>query len=364
MPRWAVATMVVLMLMWQLARAQAPIPPADRPIQAQIQQVVTSLLASEANNAAGAHIPGVGVVFTIDLIRGPNTRADKNPFDGTRDWVIYLMQTFGAQMTTVPDDEMVAMSVDFYDYARTINHQLVVTSRRSDIADPSRYTVYLNSKPYAEAIAQLEPGGTAGTAAPPTAATPTTPAPTPTLPQPTGPLSVTLDFEDGTAGTNRWAALGGTWRFASGGYEQTQLNRFDLISYYGQPLGGDVAIEAQMQFVVGNMGGGLIFNAPSRDSKAGAHIVSYTAGGTFVQYGYFDDRAVFQYQGGTQVPSGSDRQPHTMTVRTTGSTYDVLLDGTPIALNVPLQRQGGYAGLFVSTSQVLFDNVKLSGSQP
>lgn len=347
----------VLLLMWQLARAQAPIPPADQPIQAQIQDVVGSLLTSEANNASGAHIPGVGVIFTMDLIRGPNTLSRNNPFDSTRDWATYLMQTFGAKMTELPDNEIIAMSVDFYDYSRTINHQLVITSRKSQIADPTTYTFYLNSKPYAEAVAQLMPG----TSSPP-AATAVTASETPVLE--TGPISLTLDFADGAARSEAWSNVGGVWQFTDGTYEQTETNLFDLISFFNVPLQGAVRIEAQMRYLAGNMGGGLIFNAPSNTGKNGAHIVSYTAGGTFLQYGYFDERGVFQYQGGVQEVNGADGEPHSMAVRIVGDVYEVSLDGIVVAQNVPLHRQGGYVGLFVSTSQVSFDNFKLESVQP
>jgi hypothetical protein len=376
---FALVGIAVLMLMWQLARADAP--SVSHPAQVELRLLLPSLLESEAEHASVAYLPGVGAVITLDLVRGPNTIEGKTPHDGTRDWAIYLMRTFGPRVTSLPPNEIIAMSIDFYDYTDTVYHQLVITSSPATIADPNSYTILLNGKPYAEAAGQLgaAPVGTATAVAPPaqrsgqaqqaippTVVVPPAPAAAPAAPvQATGPLSVTLDFADQSDVGQNWSIVGGTWRLENGGYAQTDLGRYDLIAYYSRQLTGAGLIQTDLSHVAGEMGGGIVFNAPRNTSKNGAHMVSYTAGGTYIQYGYFDQQGVFQFQGGLNTRSGADGQPHTIAVRVTGTTYEVLLDNEVIARDVPLQGQpGGYAGLLVSTSHVIFDNVVIESTQP
>jgi hypothetical protein len=154
--RWlfALPAALVLLLVWSSVRADAP--SLGHPAQIQIQQsVLPNLAASEAEHAAGAYIPGVGAVMTMDLLRGPNSKRSKPSYEGTRDWVVYLMQTFGPKLTAVPPNETIAMSVDFYDYGDVVYHQLVITSRAADVADPQKYLIWLDGKPYDVAVGQL-----------------------------------------------------------------------------------------------------------------------------------------------------------------------------------------------------------------
>jgi hypothetical protein len=373
---FALVGVVVLLLMWQLARADAP--SVSHPAQAQLRLLLPSLLQSEAEHVSVAYLPGIGAVITMDLVRGPNAIEGKPPHDGTRDWAIYLMRTFGPQIKALPANEIIAMSIDFYDYTNTVYHQLVITSSPATIADPATYTILLNGKPYAEAAGQLAaaPVGTAVAVAPPAQRSesaqqtiaPTvavSPAPAASPVQASGPISATLDFADaGDVGQN-WSVVGGTWSLESGGYAQSELGRYDLIAYYSRQLSGDVLFQTDVQYVAGEMGGGIVFNAPRNTSKNGAHMVSYTAGGTYIQYGYFDQQGIFQFQGGLNTASGADGQPHTIAVRLSGTTYEIRLDNEVIARDVPLQGQpSGYAGLLVSTSHVIFDNVVIESTQP
>lgn len=136
---------------WRLAFADAP--GASHPAQAQVKRLLPSLIDSEAERASGAYVPGVGAVIAIDLLRGPNTAPGQPAHVGTRDWAIYLVQTFGPQLGAVPPDETIAFSIDYYDFASVSYHQLVVTARAADVADPSRYTIWLNGRPYDAATA-------------------------------------------------------------------------------------------------------------------------------------------------------------------------------------------------------------------
>jgi hypothetical protein len=380
-------TLMVLLLMWQVARAEAP--SASHPAQQQIMQIMPSLIDSEAEHASGAYIPGMGAVLTLDMIRGPNALADKPSYLGTRDWAIYLMQTFGPQLNAVPPDERIAMSVDFYDYTDTVYHQLVITTRAGDAADPAKYTLWLDGKGFDEASAQLsaalpapaasaaapatptaqpapaapqfaQPTADAAPAAPTAVAAPAAPQAPAAAPAPAGPVKLALDFADSQASLSQWTPLAGEWSFGEQGYAQSDLGKYDLITLLNQPIAGDYLLQADVKFLEGEMGAGLIFNAPNRDSKKGAQMLSYTGKGSYLQWGHYDDGGVFQFKGGAPVANGGDGKWHTLAVHVVGATYTISLDGATLAENLPLERaSGGQVGLLASMSRVAFANVKL-----
>jgi hypothetical protein len=178
------------------------------------------------------------------------------------------------------------------------------------------------------------------------------------------PLTLTLGFDDVSAEA-AWLPVAGIWGVAEdGSYRQTALGLYDLVSYYGTPTSGDYQLSVDLQFLDGQMGGGLVFNAPDPTTKNLAQMVSFAGGGTFLQWGSYDAAGVFQYQGGVQVsPSAADGQWHSLAIRTAGSTYSVYLNGEEVAGAVPLKAPpGGYFGLLASTSAVAFDNVAIASS--
>ncbi len=428
---------VVLFLMWQNVHANAGV--AGFPAQLQVDQVVPSLIASEAEHASGAYVPGVGVVFIMDLIRGPNSTKNRMPAYGVRDWAIYLMQTFGPQLSAVPPTETVAFSIEYYDYSNFSYHQFVLTSKAADVADPTKYTIWLDGKPFAQAVPP-EPTNTPQVKTPPAgqkttpsaASTPAAPNKTAGAPtvvgfnvvtatpavnksktpvgaatktgnptgaatkagnptsaatkaiNPTGvgstiiaptsgttasiditqPTVVTFNLAD-TATGNEWKPLNGQWAIDATGYSQNMPGFFDLVTFYTRSISGNYNFEADMQFVSGQMGGGLVFNSPSDTSKSGSQMVSYTGSGKYMQWGYFDDNGIFQFQDGSPTLDGSDGKNHHLQVRVRGTQYSVLLDGVSLGKSTPLWHpNGGYVGLLASMSQVVFNNAKLEQLGP
>jgi hypothetical protein len=146
------AVLVLLLAVWQVARAEAPI--VSHPAQVQLAQMMPALIDSEAEHASGAYIPGVGAVVTLDLLRGPNATPGKPAAAGVRDWLLYLVQTFGPQLEAVPPDEIITFSVQFYDYDSATYQQLVIVSRAAEVSDPAQYEVWLNGQPYTEGAIQ------------------------------------------------------------------------------------------------------------------------------------------------------------------------------------------------------------------
>ena len=388
---------VMIFLMWQGVRANAGV--SGFPAQIQVDQVVPSLIASEAEHASGAYVPGVGAVFIMDLLRGPNSAKGKIPAYGVRDWSIYLMQTFGPKLDAVPPTETIAFSIEFYDYSTLSYHQFVLTSKAADVSDPAKYVVWLDGKPFSQAappqptntVPAVTPGAS-GQATPKAGTTPAasnkTPAPSsakaptggastgvpvsviaPTA-GPTAPIAITkptaiaFNLAD-QAGGKDWKPLNGQWAIDTTGYTQNQLGFYDLITFYTRSISGSYNFQVDMQYISGQMGGGLVFNSPSDTSKNGSQMISYTGSGKYLQWGYFDANGIFQFQAGTPIPNGADGKAHRLQVRVKGTQYTVLLDGVTVGKSAPLWGpNGGYVGLLASISQVVFTNAKLEQLGP
>ena len=414
--------------LWRGAFAVAPI--GGFPAHQQIKDILQNLRDGGAEHADGAYIPGVGAVITMDLLRGPNTLAGKAPDVGVRDWLIYLLGTFGPRLTAVPRTEIIALSVDYYDYGANIYHQLVVLSRAAGVADPGTYAIWLDGKALNAAAGQTVPlpivppatvqrpaitpdhagkrpvaavatppivrvpattpviPGAGPTAIPTGGRAPSTVAPVPststTIPLvlPTaGPLSLPtaatgagptpmvpiggLDFRNLQATARAWIPLTGVWSLGPTGYQQADLGKFDLVSYFYRPLAAPFRLTAQVRFLAGQMGAGLIFDAPQTTTRFGAQMISFAGNGTYLQWGVYDRGGVFNYQGGRGVPSTEDGAWHQLSVTVQARRYAIVLDGATMGQNIPLSgAPRGYVGLLASTSRVLFRGVRLERIGP
>ena len=145
----------MLLLMWQIAGAQASRP--GNPAQEQMIQILPSLRDSEAEQAAGAYIPGVGAIISLELLHGPNAWPDKPPDQGVRDWAFFLMGTFGPKFDAVPPGETIAISVRYYNFTTRNYHQLVITSPAATVTDSGTYAIWqdgMAANPRAEQMGQ------------------------------------------------------------------------------------------------------------------------------------------------------------------------------------------------------------------
>ena len=341
--------------------------------QTQVEQILTPLRDSEAERASGAYVPGVGAVFSLDLVRGPNTASDKPAATGVRDWVIYLMQTFGSKLDAVPGNETIAMNVEYYDYSTDSYHQFTAAARAATISDPATYSFWVDGSLAAGSPALIS-GATAtplSSPSPTVSSSTATIVPTPTeatplaTPFPAGPVHLTATFAD-ASDVSDWIPVAGAWGANGGAYEQTELGRFDLVSYYDRPVAGDFTLSADVHFIAGVMGAGLVFDAPRSSTKNGANMMSFAGNGNYVQWGAYDSFGVFQYVGGVSLlRSVADAAWHHIDVRVSGSTFSVSLDGIELGSAIPItDRTDGYAGLLASTSHVQFDNVVIESVAP
>ncbi|MBP8107630.1 MAG: hypothetical protein KAZ26_11510 [Caldilineaceae bacterium] len=355
---------VVLALSLWWAGSWAIAPMVSHPAHVQIQQILIPLVASEAEHVMGAYYPGIGAMVSMDVLRGPNAVPGQPAHVGTRGWAVYLMQTFGGQLTAVPPTEKIAFSIDFYDYDTAVYHQLVLIAQADQIQDATRYEYWLDGQPYDQRAAELgglAPGPEAVLAPAPVPATSL--APTAAAPPQAGfsQTGGTIDFEDPAQVEGLWQPLAGTWQAADGGYVQTELGRYDLISLLRQPLPETYDIQVSAQWLAGQMGAGLIFDAPDLDTRNNAAMISYTGEGSYLQWGRYDTGGVFQFQGGVTVANGGDGQPHLIGVGVTPTGYTVRLDGVVLGEVTdfsPLAQS--YAGLLASTSSVRFDDLTIT----
>ena len=120
----------------------------NHPAQTQLLQLLPSLRASEAESVSGAYLPRVGALFTLDLLRGPNAIEGKSAEEGVRDWGIYLLQTFGSKLTAVPEQEKIAISINFYDYELNAFRQLVLTVSAESVTQTEQYAIWLDGQPF------------------------------------------------------------------------------------------------------------------------------------------------------------------------------------------------------------------------
>lgn len=157
---------------------------------------------------------------------------------------------------------------------------------------------------------------------------------------------------------NSWLPFAGEWVTENGELRQVAANGFDLATGYAGATFQDYALQVTLRHLEGQ-GGGVLFNMAGANVLEGAHMVRYsdTADGVF--WGYYDETGKFIGQGYARVaPAGTDA--HTITVRSSGPSYDLTLDGQLLARNVPLNRDSGHIGLITSQSSVAYYDIDIS----
>lgn len=172
---------------------------------------------------------------------------------------------------------------------------------------------------------------------------------------------VLADAFDGSGGDSLWRPISGDWRTEAGQFMQVLPQGYDLSALHTQPVTYPLSLQVRFSHLQG-AGGGLLFNLSTPDNKNGGHMVRYVDTGDVIAWGYFDAAGVFNGQGSASVaPAGA--APHTLTVRTDGDTYAVMVDGVMVVDGVPVVDAvtPGYIGLTASQSVVAFDEVVVAG---
>ncbi|MEM7285536.1 MAG: hypothetical protein AAF480_04220 [Actinomycetota bacterium] len=160
--------------------------------------------------------------------------------------------------------------------------------------------------------------------------------------------------------TGDWLVMTGTWQAGDGSLRQTDPSGFDYINQLTVEMPAAYDITVTMQADGPELGGGVILGQPDPGSRRGAHIVDFTAGGSFLRWGRYDPQdGVYSYLGGLDL--GVDpATPHELRVDVRADTTLVHLDGTYIGAFEAVGT--GWVGLVTSQSAVNFSDLVIEAS--
>lgn len=152
----------------------------------------------------------------------------------------------------------------------------------------------------------------------------------------------------------------GTWVVEENAIVQTQTEAFDYIASTG--LAAEtfiVSVDLTLPADLPDAGAGLVFNMPGRSTRSGGTLVRLANGGREIFWGVYDDAGVFQGRGGAPLTL-TDSAPHTLTLVVRADTFDVVVDGTLIAGELPVEGERGWLSLVSFRGPVGFSNFQLT----
>ena len=178
--------------------------------------------------------------------------------------------------------------------------------------------------------------------------------------------SVALPYREDFSHTTRldYREFGGDWRIADGALVQGDASlpdQFAVLTAHLPVVGGTFG--ATMHFTSPKQGGGLMFGMAKVGDRHGSQLVRFGRGDDdkpYLVYGAFDQQLQFQAQGTVPLPELGETARLALTIRP--DTYDVLLDGTPVAQGVPVLFSGGNVALSTWFSSVSFDDIALDAA--
>jgi|GEM_PF-1603848 len=172
-------------------------------------------------------------------------------------------------------------------------------------------------------------------------------------------LPYSEDFETDQRIT--WRQHGGTWVIRDSAMIQTNDAGTDLMNVIPLQLQSDQTyrFSADLRFVRGRTGGGLMFNMQHPDTRQESHMVRFGTGEDgqgYLVYGTFDENFIFKTQGTHQVDISNQE---TLGVQIRGDVYDVLVGDQIISKDNDIIYVGGYPALTSWFSMVAYDNISL-----
>ncbi|MBK9751327.1 MAG: hypothetical protein IPO91_31790 [Chloroflexi bacterium] len=173
----------------------------------------------------------------------------------------------------------------------------------------------------------------------------------------------TLPYAEAFAAPVTFRNFSGDWAQRDEALIQMSPSGYDLGTYIPIRIPADQPYQfaADLRYLGGNMGGGLLFNAQQDISRQATHMFRFNVGddgNLYIVYGYFADDSNFVGQGSVLTNLlRNDPDWHRLGVNVGAETYQVTLDGAPVAGDIPLVYKGGGLGMITSTSQVGFDNL-------
>lgn len=349
-----------------------PAPPAAPGLQLAAQ--LRSALEGETAVATTTYIPSDGLFIYTHL-------PDGNP-DEVRIWAGSYLAPLAVQLAEMPADERLRWVIET---GQPPNYQEVVTASLHESFQMINFESQISALSSTEntvsvveptSVPQTEIVTIVVTSTPEPPAEPTiAPTAIPTASEqiitstivefvePAGTVTTLLSDTVLSEQIDVWQTVQGEWIVDNGSVIQTETGQYDRIALYRAAwMRPPYSLGANVRVDEGEMGAGLVFNAQSVTDKTRAQMVSFTADGDYLQWGYFDDDGLFTFQNGTFVTGIIEgRDTHTIRVEVGNETYSVTLNGVQLTDNTPLVYPRGYVGLFANLSVTAFEGITLIG---
>ncbi|MCE7982980.1 MAG: DUF1080 domain-containing protein [Caldilinea sp. CFX5] len=345
-------TLLVILLVgsWLAQRLWWPAAPAPTITGELVARQMAAALQSapDVQSAAGAYVPGESLLLYSRLAETDRERV--------RMWALLQLEPFHKLLIPLAADERLQWVIDF---GPNGTEQEIILVPFNQVADAAQYR-YISSTPGS----LTDTGATATSPAAGAAAQPPAPGAPPVGSAATmsaGAQRNEFTFTDPATSGQNWSTLAGEWVIENGVYSQRRTTGYDYITMLNLEPQSDYQLEAQIRLVTGEMGGGFIYNAPTRETRRGAQIIDFVEQGAFLRWGRYDEQGNYVYVGGVRVdPPINDGQWHTLQLLTHATTSTVALNGRVLGQisNSSLQ---GYLGLTTSQAQVDFRNVVVVG---
>lgn len=171
-----------------------------------------------------------------------------------------------------------------------------------------------------------------------------------------GDMVYTSDFDQDPGGAG-WVPISGSWQIIKGQMLQSDAAAVDAAIGYETSTFENFTLRATFNHLSGQ-GAGVLFNMPSPYQANGAHIVRYSDETDSLIWGYYDAKGIFNRQGFMLI-SPADKDAHILQVFSGDASYDVFLDDTLLARDVPLQSIQGAVGLTTSRCSAGFTLVEV-----
>lgn len=302
---------------------------------------------------SGAYVPGEGLFLYSRLTVDEQVQV--------RSWAVNQLVPYADRLAALPAQETLTWVID-YGTNRRAQEVIRVPIRRATDVNQHRY-LSMQTDVLAPTLA---PTALVPTLLPPVVQPTEAPMrlePVATL-MPAGGFpaaseATTVYSGDFAEDATGWRVLSGDWQVRAGAYVQRDASGYDYMTLFGEVPLSHYSIEAQMVVITGTMGGGFVYNAPSRDVRLGAQVVDITDGGRFVRWGSYNERGDYVYEGGAVLdPPIRPGQGVRLRLVTHAGVSVISVGGREVG-TIMNRSIGGYVGLTTSLAQVAFDEVRI-----
>lgn len=172
-----------------------------------------------------------------------------------------------------------------------------------------------------------------------------------------------LDFDPTTTvpdAPSEWLLISGTWSAQNGYFRQSDSSGYDYIAMLNLAPQQAYQLEVALRMDSGEMGGGVIYNAPSQEGRAGAQIIDMDEQGRYLRWGRYDQDGLYIFEGGVNLDVGlSDGDWHQLRLDSRGEAGTIWFDGQEVGRTTN-RSTAGYVGLVTSRAEMDFDNLTVT----